>query len=113
MENQVTEMLEVNGKNLTAEDQPRPEGRRYCDTCRFSQLVLSQGNGMMICRRYPATIIGAASIQNVAGQQQLQWLTSTQLPGVSREDWCGEHQPDPRGARIVPANNDSKVIAQQ
>lgn len=104
-------MSEVNGKNLDPQPEPiaRDDGRKYCDTCKFSNLILNGNRPVTICRRQPPRVIGNfIGLQN-AGQLTFQEFTNTVWPVVSKDDWCGDHVEDPRAARS--ASKPSTLIA--
>jgi hypothetical protein len=98
MENSVSEVI---GKNLCAQPEPvaRDDTRKYCDTCRFYNMVLSGNRPMFVCRRQPPRVIGNfIGLQN-AGQLTFQEFTNTVWPVVGKDDWCGDHVDDPRAVR--------------
>lgn len=104
----MSEIVELNGKSAAAEPAvvQRPEGRRYCDTCKFSQLALSNQQPQMWCRRSPPQAIGNAF---PVGNGSLTAWSNTVWPVVQKDDWCGYHEQDPRGARTVVPANDSAI----
>lgn len=99
-------MTEVNGKEIVSL-RPDVPARAFCDSCKFSNLLMVNNTVTTICRKRPPTVVGSPLVtktQDGFGAQG--WFTNTLWPGVTKDDWCGEHEPDPRGVRSpVPAND--------
>lgn len=103
-------MNEVEGKTLTSSRElveSRPEARRYCDSCKFSNLTLANGATQLICRKRPPQVF-AAAMQTAQG---IGWASTVLWAGITKEDWCGEHEPDPRGVRTAAPANESVLAS--
>lgn len=101
MENSVSE---VNGNSLEAQPEvpkepQRIEGRKYCDTCKFYNLILSDNAPVTICRRNPPAVVGNFIGLQRGGQTTFQNFSATLWATVSKMDWCGEYVDDPAAVR--------------
>jgi hypothetical protein len=93
-------MSDVNGKNLDPQPEPgQIEGRKYCDTCKYANLIMNRDQPVTICRRYPPGVHGNFIGLQKSGQLTFQEFTNVNWPVVDKENWCGEYVEDPRAAR--------------
>lgn len=103
------EMTQVNGSDVSLQvDQP-DANRKYCDTCKFSQIWLGSDQLQMMCRKNPPQALG-----NFLGVQQgpqvvPQLFSQTVWPIITKMDWCDAHEDDPKLTRN--AVKTSSVIA--
>lgn len=95
---------QVNGRIIDAQPEPRPSNRSYCDTCRWSNLVLQPQGAVMICRRNPPQAYGSIVPINQGGQLSMQAYSQTVWPVIGKDDFCGQHETDAAAAqRMAPA----------
>lgn len=66
-----------------------------CASCRFGALTPDPsaiGTEVLVCRRYPPTVQGAAV---PAAHSKVSIMTMVFWPGVKAGDWCGEYETTP------------------